>query len=205
MMFQKTLVAFGFVAAVMCSDHACTAEDPHAEFKAMLPSGSADVDITVEEAVVGRFAGFFNVEIRSLSHESGGVPAALPDHGMLALTLDRFDSQPAGRPTGLSGLAAVGNQTIPSKIRLKVRPRANDDRSFNVTLRGLTESQLVGVATVSSDSITLRLQGDNPHTTVVVLKPQPRTPQRKPVFGEAVQSDAGLTGVIGVESRRPYP
>lgn len=199
----KTLAALAAVFVVtFCNSHSY-AEDRYADFKALLPPGTVDVEITAEQSVVGRFAGFFTLRIQTFRQESDDVADSQSDDGTLALTFDSFRSQPADRPTNLSGLVVVGNQKFPSKIELIASPRGDDPHAFNVNLTGLTETELVGVATVDPDSITMRLHDNTPHRVAVILRQQPQTANPKPSLGAAVQSDAGGAGVNYAEGQHP--
>src|SRR5687768_14428521 len=112
----KTFAALAVVAVGTFCARNLNAEDRYGDFTAQLPPGHADVNITVKEAVVGRFAGFFTLRMQTFRRESDNVAASRSDNGTLALTLDSFKSQPANHPTNLSGLVVVANQKFPSKI-----------------------------------------------------------------------------------------
>jgi hypothetical protein len=200
----KPLTALAcIVVVVSCYADSTEEEDQGVAHNPQLPPGWVDLNINVEEAVVGQFAGFFVLSTQTLCPEQGEILNSQSEHGTIALTFSSFESQPADRPTTLSGLAVVGNQKFPSKIQLIARPRGKDKHRFNVNLTGLTESELVGVATVDSDTITMRLHDNSPHTTVVILRRQSQRPNPTPSIGTDAQDEAGISNVFYPDGQLP--
>ena len=199
----KGFITLAAIVVVASSYAASPGEDQGVAHNPQLVPGWVDLNINVEEAVVGRFAGFFVLSTQTLHHELGRPINSQFEHGTVALTFDNFESQPVDRPTSLAGLAVVGNQKFPSKIQVIASPRGKDHRRFNVNITGLTESELVGVATVDPDSITMRLHDNSPHTRVVILRQQSQTPSPTPMVGRGVESDAGVSGIMYRKGQLP--
>lgn len=136
--------------------------------------GWEDIDVYAEEAVVSKFAGFFDTKIEVSSPDVINPETEL---GALALTIADFSGKPVNHPTELTGLFTSGSDRIPSKVMLSLQQRADARNAFDVKLTGVSSSTLVGVATVDTGSITMRLQDGKPYTTVIVLRRHQQTPK----------------------------
>ena len=135
--------------------------------------GWLDIQIQAEEAVVGNFAGFFDVTLRTTHIEDGTVSHTDLEHGSIALTFKDFTNNPVpiDHPTGFSGMIVLGRDKYPMPINLTARQRKQGNM-FNVSLSGITDSESVGVATVDAEAITIRLVDEGPQTTVLKLRRQ---------------------------------
>ena len=171
---KSTVLVAAFATAV------CTTQKPESEIAGVADIGPAtntgwiDIHIQAEEAVVGNFAGFFDVLLRTTHIEDGAVVQTDLERGTIALTFKEFASQPVSpdQPIDFNGMFILSRDKYPSHINFTARQRKQRRNSFNVSLSGINESESVGVATVNRDTIFIRLVDDGPNTTVLTLRRQ---------------------------------
>ena len=160
-----------FVWSMFSASHVLHAQDLVSDVTQLANSnpGWVDIDIHAQEAIEARFAGFFDARINISSLDSHADVSPEPEQGTIALTFKDFSDKPIAQSTELNGLFSSGRDRIPHRVELTLQ-RRDDNDAFDVKLNGVSKTPLVGVANVEQDSIVMRLQDGNPHTTVITLR-----------------------------------
>ncbi len=196
MVILKSVLLVAAIGAVVCTGQEPETRTSGAFTDHATPPGWEDIHIQAEGAVVGEFAGFFDVTLRTTQIEDGSVTQTDLERGSIVLTFNEFASNPVkiDQPTGFSGMIVVGRDKYPVPINLTARQRRQGNL-FNVSLSGITDSDSVGVATVDGETITIRLVDGGPKATV--LKLQRQSPQAK-------QTAPAADKQVGFGSAKPY-
>lgn len=118
---------------------------------------------------------FFHVQLETVSLDSDALVRTENGCGNIAPTFDNWNSLLAGQPTQRSRLSVFDNDKYRSQLTLTLHPRNDHCCSFNVTLAGISNADLVGVAGADSKPITIRLQDCRSQTTLLNLNHQPQT------------------------------